>query len=247
MILIVPAHNPSEELISIVANLRSDFRNIVIVNDGSDPQYDWIFDLAARYATILTHGENRGMGAALKTGFGFALESNLNVAGIVAADADGQHCSEDIRRVANVLLWHTDRGIGRVILGAREFGPSVPFRSRFGNLLTCKVLKLFTGIQLRDTQTGLRGWPRSVAQKLLGIKADGFDYQLECLLKAEAEFLDIPIRTIYKDGNKCSHFKPVQDSIRIYGVFLKHAFSEILGSCRSFVGRCVRRIQRALA
>jgi len=59
-----------------------------------------------------------------------------------------------------------------------------------------------------------------------------YDFELDMLLKWQQrsgrEFLEIPIRTIYLDGNSSSHFNPVIDSVRVYIVFLRFLFSLIV-------------------
>jgi putative flippase GtrA len=115
-----------------------------------------------------------------------------------------------------------------MVLGVRDFGPEVPFRSRFGNIMTRVVFRLFTGRRIADTQTGLRGWPRAACIRCLRVNENGFDYLLECLLRVEAPLVQIPIQTIYLDKNRSSHFNPVRDSMRIYFLFLRYCGSSLL-------------------
>jgi putative flippase GtrA len=163
-----------------------------------------------------------GMGAALKTGFRHALVTWPEARGIVAADADAQHAAADIVRVTSAMRENP----GWIVLGARLFR-NAPLRSRFGNEITALLFRLFTGHKLADTQTGLRGWPRAACARNVHLAIDGFDYQLECLLAAKESFLEIPIQTIYLEGNKSSHFNPIKDSMRIYFVLLRYCGSSI--------------------
>jgi hypothetical protein len=116
-----------------------------------------------------------------------------------------------------------------VVLGTRSFGRDVPLRSRLGNLLTRKLMRVLTGQRLADTQTGLRGIAREVFPQLLSIEANRYDFELDALLACRERWVieELPIRTIYLDGNASSHFRPIVDSIRIYWVlirfFLAHA------------------------
>lgn len=121
---------------------------------------------------LIRHAANRGKGAALKTAFAEILRTFPDAAGVVTADADGQHLPEDIRRVAAASAAHADR----VTLGVRSFGGrSVPFRSRLGNLWTCGEFFLLTGIWIRDTQTGLRGIPRARLPRFAALAGDRYD------------------------------------------------------------------------
>ena len=219
LILVIPAHNPRPELPSIISSIRDRLQGIVVVNDGSDPEYERIFQECGRNAWVLTHSRNRGMGAALKTGFRFALD-DLHADGIVAADADGQHAPEDILSVASALR----RSPESVVIGVRDFD-GAPFLNRAGNMLFRWVHRLCMGWELTDTQTGLRAWPRDAAIRNLEPKPDGMDYQQECLVRITERVIQVPIRTIYIDGNKGSHQRPIRNSLLILLVFLRHIWN----------------------
>ena len=129
---------------------------------------------------------------------------------------------DDILNVAQYLTTHPDE----IVLGVRGFTGSVPLRSRLGNTLTRYVFQVFTGLRLTDTQTGLRGWPARYCLAALPIAINGYDFELECLMEAREnhgfKVTQLPIKTIYLDGNKSSHFNPVRDSLRIYFVFVRY-------------------------
>ena len=223
----IPCHGPSEHLPQIVATVLNDPngpRAAVIVDDGNGPEAAPLLGQleAIPGVTLLRHAVNMGMGAALKTGFQHALVTWPEAIGIVAADADAQHAAVDIVRVTTAMREHP----GRIVLGARRF-TNAPLRSRFGNEFTAMLFRMFTGHKLADTQTGLRGWPREACERNVHLAIDGFDYQLECLLAAKEPFLEIPIQTIYLEGNKSSHFNPILDSMRIYFVLLRYCGSSI--------------------
>ena len=119
------------------------------------------FAAAARFPNVqlLRHAVNLGKGAALKTAFNYVLCAMPDAAGVVTADADGQHAPEDIARVAEALAAQPDA----LVLGARAFGADVPLRSRFGNIVTRGIMHALLGRKLADTQTGLRGIPAAPA------------------------------------------------------------------------------------
>jgi putative flippase GtrA len=177
------------------------------------------------------HAVNLGKGAALKTGFNHIFVNDPETAGIVTADADGQHAVPDILRVAERLANEPDR----LVLGVRAFDGRVPLRSRFGNTLTRYIFRLFTGLTVGDTQTGLRGWPRPYCLGSLPVPINGYDFELECLMKANshgnsAGIAQVPIKTLYLDENKSSHFNPIRDSMRIYFVFLRYCGVSVLAA-----------------
>ena len=221
--VLIPAWRPDRALISLVEELRqSGFTRIVVVNDGSEPEFDALF-AGLPDIDLLRHPVNRGKGAALKTGIEHILRTSPEIIGIVTADADGQHLPNDILRVANSLLAHPDS----LILGSRGFSGHVPLRSRFGNTVTRHLLRIVAGLALMDTQTGLRGIPASFAAQLPQLAPNGYEFELEMLLAAREQRIGIheePIRTIYEPGNSSSHFNPLRDSFRICHVLLRLAF-----------------------
>lgn len=239
LILLVPAYRPGQELVRMIADVLCQdggrrFRRVVLVDDGSGAEYSEVFDAARANGnvSIVRHAVNLGKGAALKSGFNHCLVEWPDAAGVVTADADGQHTAPDILRVADALEAHP----AQVVLGIRRFDKGVPSRSRVGNLVTRAVFRAVTGISLHDTQTGLRGWPRAYCASCLRIRSNGFDFELECLLRARSgpgEWqapLQVTIQTVYAEGNRSSHFDPLLDSMRIYFVFLRYCASSSLAA-----------------
>ena len=231
MIVLIPAYEPADRLPALVDALRTaDQRaRLVVVDDGSGPAHRHLFDaVRAVGCTVLTHPVNRGKGAALKTGFAFVAETWPGE-DVVCADSDGQHSAVDVLRVAEAV-----RQAEPLVLGVRLFAGAVPARSRFGNSLTRALFRLATGRRIVDTQTGLRGYARSLIGWLLTVPGDRFEYELNVLLQAARAgrpIGQVEIATIYLEGNASSHFRPVMDSIRIYGplvTFLLSSFTAFL-------------------
>ena len=112
----------------------------------------------------------------------------------------------------------------------------MPLRSQLGNIISRYVFRVFTGVRLSDTQTGLRAWPRRYCMASLPIAINGYDFELECLLKAHDDagqsfsICQVPIKTIYLDGNRGSHFNPIRDSMRIYFVFARYCGASVLAA-----------------
>jgi glycosyltransferase involved in cell wall biosynthesis len=231
-VVLIPAYRPSAGLVDLVGDLSArGMPAILLVDDGSGPQFREIFDQASRFpgVQILRHAVNLGKGAALKTGINHALCSFPDLIGIVTADADGQHHPEDIVRVAAGLHQHP----GALVLGSRTFDAAVPLRSRFGNLLTRQLTATLIGARLQDTQTGLRAIPATLAARLLRIDARGYEFELEMLIAARQSgvpLVEIPIRTIYQPGNQSSHFNPLTDSMKIYFVLLRFSSVSLIAA-----------------
>jgi len=230
--VLIPAYRPDASLLELSRRLSAGgYRRIVVVNDGSGPAYDGLFAEVACIGgvTVLRHAVNLGKGAALKTGFNYTLCEFPETAGVVTADADGQHAPEDILRVAERLTAEGEA----VVMGVRRFSENanVPLRSRFGNQLTIGAVRLLIGQRLSDTQTGLRGLPLSFLPHLLRLKSSGYEFELDMLIACRQQsyrVVEESIAAIYIDGNKSSHFNPLLDSVRIYFVLLRFGFVSLL-------------------
>lgn len=232
VVVLIPAFNPDSSLLETVEGLAGlGFRDFVVVDDGSRPESECIFNrLAARDGcVVLRHAVNLGKGRALKTGLNHFLLHFPDGRGVVTVDADGQHTAQDAAAIAGAIAGHPKH----LILGARTFSGKVPLRSRAGNLVTRYLLGLLTGRRLRDTQSGLRGIPREAAPLLLSLEGERYEYEMNMLLEApRAGFgiFEAPISTVYLDGNLSSHFNPLWDSMRIYFVLLRFCFSSLLAA-----------------
>lgn len=230
MVILIPAYEPDERLLTLMRNLVVELPHydIVVVDDGSGPDHQPVFDAAhALGAQVITHEHNRGKGAALKTGFSYVHDAYPDK-DVVCVDCDGQHRPDDIERVANALVGHRSGPV----LGVRGFDGDVPLRSRLGNAATKLVFRATTGISLGDTQTGLRGYPATYLPWLGRVRGDRFEYELEALLAGQRDgqtILQVPIETVYLDDNKSSHFRPVVDSARVYWPFLRFVGSSLAG------------------
>lgn len=227
MNIIIPAYQPDYRMIKLIQDIRENSEyHILVVDDGSADRCKPIFEEAAMLGcTVLTHKSNLGKGAALKTAFSHLYELEVKD-GLISADCDGQHTWQDIRKLAKELPSHPSS----LLLGSRRFVGKIPFRSRFGNLLTRGIFTLITGNRITDTQTGLRGFSASMLPWLIGIEGNRYEYEMKQLLvakKAGYDFYCIPIETIYEDNNKGSHFHPIRDSIRVYFPILKFGMSSI--------------------
>lgn len=226
--LVIPSLNPDEQLAKTVKGMLDiGFENIVLVDDGSDSAHKTNFPAESNNVTILTHGVNRGKGAALKTAFAYIKENYPDAYGVVTADGDGQHTPDDVMKCA---LEISDKR--EIVLGCRDFsGEDVPGKSRFGNKVTSFIFKTLCGKAISDTQTGLRGFPACLLDFLCDISGDRFEYETNMLLRCIGENVgikEITIETVYLDENKATHFRPVRDSVRIYRFLINYILSSFI-------------------
>lgn len=231
--VVIPAYEPDEQLLDLCAALHeAGIEDVLLVDDGSGPEYRKVFDEAQQqyHCTVLRHAVNQGKGRALKTAFNELLNREEPVLGCVTADSDGQHTPVDIRRCMEELQQHPQA----LVMGCREFtGDQVPFKSRFGNELTRKICSFLCGIRVSDTQTGLRGISHEFMKELLCVPGERFEFETNMLVacKNRIEIREVAIQTVYdsKEDHK-THFDPIKDSIRIYKIFGRMFFKYIVSS-----------------
>ena len=236
--VVLPSLDPDEKLIAVVDGLlEHGFSDIIMVNDGSKPEnLHYFTDLAAAHPeiTLLHHEVNKGKGAALKNAFRWFLENRPEGFGVVTVDGDNQHHPADTRACSEHMM-----ATGHCVLGCRDFDQEdVPNRSRFGNKTTSMVFKIFVGMTISDTQTGLRALTRSAREDLVEVYGDRFEYETNMLLAFKTKniiFDEVKIRTVYIEENKISHFRTFTDSWRIYKLILAHFFRYTVSSLVSAV------------
>lgn len=231
--ILIPAYEPDERLVHLVEALSPwDFiDSIVVVNDGSSVEKEKIFQQSRDVdkVVLLNHFVNLGKGAALKTGLnylGCQYRNKSESGGCITVDADGQHAPQDILKIARAFQNKPEA----FVLGSRSFQGQVPWKSRWGNQLTRTLFNFFTGLSLKDTQTGLRAIPFSLFGTLLKLKSNHYEFELDMILKAKESGLKIlqeTIETIYIDDNKGSHFNPIVDSFKIYFILFRFTLSGI--------------------
>mgnify|MGYP004653765527 FL=1 len=233
ILVVIPAWEPDEKMVSYVRELEQrGFENILLVDDGSTGESRRYFEILSGDSAVhvLHHEVNRGKGRSLRDGFEWCLKNMKDCRGVITADCDGQHSASDTEKMAKALILHP----GEMILGTRKFdGEQVPWKSRFGNRITSFVFAVFCGKWLNDTQTGLRGIDAGLLPELCKLPGDRYEYEIRMLIFAvhkKVKFHELAIETIYLDDNRQSHFRPLQDSARIYGVIFGTFFKYLLSS-----------------
>lgn len=242
--VIVPSLNPDEKLLTVVNELTQiGFHHIILVDDGSLPENQHYFNEVISknpQCTLLHHAVNLGKGRALKTAFNYYLNAQntqSNSVGVITVDGDGQHRTEDILSCAEALMGKPND----LILGCRSFKKGVaaiPKRSSFGNNATAFCFRLLCGINVSDTQTGLRAIPAYFVKELLRLSGERFDYETNMLLetkRCEVKITEVSIQTVYFQGNESSHFHPLRDSLLIYKLIFKFLSSGLASTVLDLV------------
>ena len=142
--VVIPAYRAATSIGAVVRAIPADVRWIVVVDDGGDD------DLAGAVRTVgdpridlVTHDSNRGVGAAVLSGYIRTLELGAEI--IVKLDADGQMDPAAIGElVAPVAAGDADYAKGNRFLHERELR-KMPAARRYGNVGLSFFTKLATG------------------------------------------------------------------------------------------------------
>ncbi|MGE4277518.1 MAG: bifunctional glycosyltransferase family 2/GtrA family protein [Lawsonibacter sp.] len=223
-IALIPAYEPGQQLMELLAHIQEQGWTTVVIDDGSSIACSGLFEQASRFAAVLIHPENRGKGRALKSGLQYIRNHFRSPYTVVTMDADGQHRIADAVRVCEAA----ERNPDALVLGSRGFRNKVPLRSRLGNTITRMVYETTTGLQVEDTQTGLRAFHSELIPMLMDISGERYEYEMNVLLecaKRNIPIREVEIETIYIDNNAGSHFNTLKDSFRIYKEILRYSAS----------------------
>lgn len=213
-VVLLPAYNPNIMMLTSLRELKKEGFDILVVNDGSAKEFSELFEEAKKYAVVLCYEKNMGKGYALKYGMQKIREHFPDAQRFITADADGQHSTEDIVNIREKMRSGDD-----FILGTRDFKGNTPLRSRVGNSMSRLVFAVSTGYYLSDNQSGLRGFDMCHVPWMAKVGGNRYEYEMNvliCAVKQRIKIRTVPIKTIYIDDNRSSHFNPVRDTLRIH-------------------------------
>jgi len=207
----VPVYNHAATLRQVVEGLLRHHQQVLVVDDGSSD--DVTAAIADLPIELLQHQRNLGKGAALRTAAAWGLE--LGMRHMVTIDADGQHDPDDLPRFLDEIEKHPQA----LIVGHRDFAQaSIPGSSRFGRQFSNFWLRVQTGRQLKDSQSGFRAYPLMIFEHL-NFWTRRYNFEVEVLVRsawAGLELRDLDIAVYYPPGDeRISHFRGFMDNWRL--------------------------------
>jgi glycosyltransferase involved in cell wall biosynthesis len=216
IVVVIPAYNAGSRLGQVLEKVLELIppSNVVVVDDGS---LDNTGDLAVQNrVTLIRHRQNRGKGAALKSGFAAALVRPWTQAAITM-DADGQHAPEHLPEFIRAFR----ATAADLIIGFRQLRwPQMPLLRVLSNRASSALLSRRLGVKILDSQSGYRLHSRRLLE-LIKLRTDGYEMESELLLKAVRAGMCIhfiPISTIY--SGQQSHIRGSRDTWRFIRMWL---------------------------
>jgi glycosyltransferase involved in cell wall biosynthesis len=225
VVCVVPCYNVAALCGPVLSEACRHGDRVIAVDDGSVDGTGEVLRSAARESGgrihVITHGRNRGKGAALLAAFQEALAGPAFEV-LVTLDGDQQHRPSDIPLL--VRAWSEGADL---VIGGRSALRTMPLRSRIGNTITAFFLTRFYRDCPADTQSGFRAIDRGFLEEIVA-RIDGRRYETEMrilllALTRKRRIASVPIPTLYLDGNRSSNYRPLSDSLRILVAVLRWA------------------------
>lgn len=213
--VVIPAYNEENAIAQIIERLLKVQQNvlqsgisnyeILIVDDGSS---DRTVEIVNSYESVklVRHKQNRGYGAALKTGFRHASGELL-----AFMDADGTYPPESLAMLSKYALDGAE-----LVVGSRRSGEMsrMPLVRRIGNFIWSNLVTFLCGRKVIDPASGMRVFHRHILERLYPLP-DGLNFTPVMSLRAVHEgvqFVEVPIP--YEERKGASKLSVVRDGIR---------------------------------
>lgn len=218
ILVIIPAYNEEKRIASVIRGVKDHLppTEVLIVDDGSDDRTRWAAMEAG--AQVLSHPINLGYGAALQTGYKFALEKGCEA--IVQMDGDGQHDPSFIPELLRVI----QRGEVDIVIGSRflKTGSMIsageiyraPFIRRLGMRVFGTITSLIIQQKITDSTSGFQAMNCRVLE---WVSSDKFpwDYPdadvIIMLHRAGFRIKEVPVHMFESQDKKSMHsgWKPI--------------------------------------
>ena len=225
--VIVPVYNERNTLVEVVRRMRAVElpdgieTEIIVVDDGStDGTRDVLKQLGDSTVRVVTHADNRGKGAAVRTGI-----EHVSGEYVLIQDADLEYDPEDWPRLVNPVL----RGKARVVYGSRFTGErrNMLFLHWIGN----RFLSLATNVLYNTTLSDMETCYKLVDRRLLSdmrLRSERFEIEPEItakLLKRGVRIYEVPISYT---GRELNEGKKItwRDGVKALSALIRYRFRD---------------------
>lgn len=201
--VVVPAYKVEKQIGSVLSRMPDFVDRIIVVEDASpDGTADAAVAAGDPRVRLVHHSVNRGVGAAMQTGFLEALADGADL--VVKCDGDGQMDPQDIGRLLRPLLeGRAEYAKGSRFHHFRELS-AMPRVRLGGNIALTFLTKLASGYwHVLDPQNGFVAIRTETLRRLpLDRLARGYFFENDMLIRLnalEARVADVPLPSRYGD------------------------------------------------
>ncbi len=209
--IVIPAYNEAHrlgrtlELIKLYLQSKQFTAEVIIVNDGStDRLEDLLEERRGEFPVMnVIHNENnRGKGYSVRRG---VLEARGQF--VLFTDADLSAPIEETDKLLDALeRVQADAAVGSRALQKELIGLHQPTLREFGGRLFNLLVRMVTGLKLRDTQCGLKLFRRLSTRRAFELqRASGFSFDFEVLFliaRLGGKIVEVPVRWDHDPGTK---------------------------------------------
>jgi glycosyltransferase involved in cell wall biosynthesis len=214
IIALIPSYNEARAIGGIAGQLKSMGLSVCVIDDGSADDTSGIARQAGAF--VIRHEKNRGKGASLIDGFGYAVKEGFSAA--LVLDGDGQHLVDDAGRFFKKM----EETGADIVIGNRMSDTSImPASRKLTNKFMSYLISKICGHDIPDTQCGFR-LIRSRVLEGVHLKSSNYEIESELLLKAARKGFKIesvPVKTVYE--NEKSRINPFVDTVRFIIFLIK--------------------------
>jgi glycosyltransferase involved in cell wall biosynthesis len=215
---IIPCCNEEITIGSVVLKAKQYVDEVLVIDDGSTDDTAKIAFQAG--AIVISHTQNLGKSAGIRTGFKYALINEFDY--VITIDGDGQHNPDEIPVVLeNVIQNGHDISIGYRVGKNTE----MPFWRRIGKRVLDYTTSFGSGGHVTDSQCGFRAFNNKAVKGLVSrLEGDAFSVESEQLVKAHDLGLAVgntPVTCKYKEL-ETSTINPASHGISVlrYAIWL---------------------------
>jgi glycosyltransferase involved in cell wall biosynthesis len=215
--ILIPAYNAEKTIVAVVLECLKHRMQVVVVDDGSEDETSAV--LSDFPVKLIRHRRNQGKGAALETGFSWAIKLGFDA--VVTVDADGQH---DVAAIPQLVEKASRGGFGILIASRHTQFEQMSRLRKCWNRIGVWCIWKRTGFEITDSQSGFRCYSLEVL-KNLSLRANGYALEMEIILKAWRNGFSIgslPVAALVADGRATSHYRPFKDTASISMTFLRN-------------------------
>jgi len=219
-LVFIPAWNEEASVDAVIADVRAHLpeADILVVDDGSTDTTTQRAQAAG--VLVATLPFNQGLGAALQTGYLYALREGYDCCAHL--DADGQHPAAEVAR----LLAEVEADRADLVIGSRYRDPeaaiaSDDYRPTFSRRIGTSVFRFFLTLATRQRFTDTTSGMRAANRRVMSLFSENYspDFaEIESLQLAVREGLrveEVPVRMLERAGGS-SFLTPVRSAFFIF-------------------------------
>ncbi len=220
--VLIPVYNEQGAVNQTIQQLLDlDIINeILIINDGSSDNSEHLIKQLVNKnpdkISLYTHKQNKGYGAALKTGLKNAKHNLVDI-----IDADNTYPVAKLTDLFNTMNEFNDE----MVVGSRTGGNvSYPFIRSIPKFFITALANYITSSKIPDINSGLRIFRKDIALKYLTLYPNGFSFTTTitmAMLCDDYSVTFVPIDYYSRKGN--SKIRPIRDTINFFNILLKVA------------------------